>query len=233
MSNRVVVVTGAAGKLGSVLCQSLAQSNDVVAAYHTRKPEFPSQLSWPATGNPDEKTKRPWCVQVDLNNLEDVRRLVEVCLARHSRIDVVVNAAADIRYRGRVTNLYYDRDSASDQIALNCIAPCALISVIFHECWKHERHLNTLFNRNVINISSFSSMYVQTTSSQAYYGASKAALNILTLHLAAELAPYGVRANVLCPARFPDNIAIQKVVAAITELASGNQTGEVVELTSR
>lgn len=159
--------------------------------------------------------------------------LIEVCLARHGRVDVVVNLAADTKYHGPLTDLCYDRDTASNQLAINSIAPFALVSAIFHETWKHERDNNSHYNRNVINLSSFSGMYVQEIRGQALYGASKAALNLLTLHLAVELAPYAIPANALCPSRFPDTIAIEKVLTAIAKIANGTETGEIVELTSR
>ena len=54
MTKPVVLVTGAAGKLGSALCHSLLPNNHVVAAYHQRVPDVPSRLSWPATSSPGE-----------------------------------------------------------------------------------------------------------------------------------------------------------------------------------
>jgi NAD(P)-dependent dehydrogenase (short-subunit alcohol dehydrogenase family) len=233
MTKPVVLVTGAAGKLGSALCCSLLPDNEVVAAYHERVPEIPSQLAWPATTGPQEHAGTAWCVKADLNDSKHVMRLVEVCLAKHGRIDIVVNLAADTKYHGPLTDLCYDRETAGNQLAINSIAPFALVSTIFHETWKHERDSNSLYNRNVINLSSFSGMYVQQVRGQALYGASKAALNLLTLHLAVELAPYAVRVNSLCPSRFPDNIATNRVVAAIKKIAIGTQTGEIIELTSR
>jgi NAD(P)-dependent dehydrogenase (short-subunit alcohol dehydrogenase family) len=232
MKNKVVLVTGAAGKLGTALCRSLLVENQVIAAYHERVPEIPSQVSWPVSNHHDVSDNRAWCVQGDLNESNDIRRLLEVSLARHGRIDAVVNAAADIKYRGRLTDLCYDCSTASKQLAINSIAPFALISAIFHEAWKDERENNSEYNRNVINLSSFSGMYVSETNGQAFYGASKAALNILTLHLALELAPYGIRVNALCPSRFPDMVPTERVVAAIIEIADGTQTGEIVDLTS-
>lgn len=233
MTKPVVLVTGAGGKLGNALCHSLLADNLVVAAYHERVPAVPSQLSWPVGAASTDAANRAWCVKADLSEKNDIMRLVEVCLARHGRIDVVINAAADIRYHGRLADLCFDQAKVSHQLAINSIAPFALVSAIFHESWKHERDNNARYNRNVINLSSFSAMYVQEMRGQAFYGASKAALNLLTLHLAAELAPYGIRVNALCPSRFPDTIATDSVVAALAKISGGDQTGEIVELTGR
>lgn len=232
MKDKVVLVTGAGGKLGTALCRSLLVANQVIAAYHERVPQIDSQLSWPATSPPDANGNRAWCAQADLNDWKDIRRLVELSLAKHGRVDVVVNAAADIRYRGCLVDLYYDRETTSSQLAINTIAPFALVSAIFHEAWKNERESNSKYNRNVINLSSFAGIYVQETKGQAFYGASKAAVNLLTLHLALELAPYAIRVNALCPSRFPETIPTERVVAAIMDISNGTQTGQIVELTS-
>jgi NAD(P)-dependent dehydrogenase (short-subunit alcohol dehydrogenase family) len=232
MKEKVVLVTGAAGKLGAALCRSLLADNEVIAAYHDRLPDIPSQLSWPVDDRADANGNRAWCVQADLNDAGDLGRLVEVSLARHGRVDVVVNAAADIRYHGRLVESSFDPGRLAHQLAINAIAPVALISTLFHCCWKDQRDDNLIHNRNVINLSSFSGMYVEQSAGQAFYGASKAALNVLTLHLALELAPYAIRVNALCPSRFPETIPTEEVVAAISTISDGDASGEIVELTS-
>jgi NAD(P)-dependent dehydrogenase (short-subunit alcohol dehydrogenase family) len=233
MTKPVILVTGAAGKLGAALCRSLLPNNEVVAVYHERVPDIPSQFTWPAIRGPKEHADIAWCVKADLTDSKDVMRLVEVCLAKHGRIDSIINLAADTKYHGPLKDLCYGCDTVRNQLAINTIAPFILVSAIFHETWKHERDSNARYNRNVINLSSFSGMYVQQIKGQAFYGASKAALNLLTLHLAAELAPYAIRVNSLCPSRFPETIATDQVVAAVSKIARGTQTGEIVELTSR
>ena len=59
----------------------------------------------------------------------------------------------------------------------------------------------------------------------------KAALNHLTRFLANELTAYSVRANAVCPVRFPDSIPTARVVDAIIELMQGHATGQVIEVT--
>jgi NAD(P)-dependent dehydrogenase (short-subunit alcohol dehydrogenase family) len=232
VKDKVVLVTGAAGNLGAAVCRSLLADNDVIAAYHNQVPDIPSQLSWPVNTRTDTIGKRAWCVQADLNDSRDVARLVEVSLAKYDRVDVVVNAAADIRYHGRLIDSYYDTERPANQLATNTIAPFALISALFHYCWKDQSDDNFAHNRNVLNISSFSGMYVRESAGQAFYGASKAALNVLTLHLALELAPYSIRVNALSPPRFPETIPTEEVVAAISKISDGTATGEIVELAS-
>jgi NAD(P)-dependent dehydrogenase (short-subunit alcohol dehydrogenase family) len=169
-----------------------------------------------------------YCVQADLQCREDIRRLVEVAHARYGRIDSVVNAAADIRFHGALVELWQSGDDVLSQLAINSVAPFRLVSAIFQSHWKNESDENAKWNRNVVNVSSISSLYVTKSIGQAYYAASKAALNILTMYLSQELAPYSVRANTVCPSRFADEPSTQRVVDAIRELMTGRDSGLLV-----
>jgi NAD(P)-dependent dehydrogenase (short-subunit alcohol dehydrogenase family) len=230
----VCLTTGSAGKLGSALCRALLETHDVVAVYRNELPAVPSQLRTPAAfggGDPVQEEPLAFCVQGDLTSKEDIRRIVEVVLARFGRIDVVVNSAADTRYHGKLLELSLDSAPVETQLATNCIAPMNLVSAVFQEAWKHEREDNSRYNRCVVNVSSISGLYVYPNVGQAFYSASKAALNFLTLHLAYELADYAVRVNSICPSRFPDSVPTERVVAKVRELVDSDVTGEIVEIT--
>jgi NAD(P)-dependent dehydrogenase (short-subunit alcohol dehydrogenase family) len=230
------LITGSAGKLGTALCRSLADTHRIVALYHKKLPGFPSQLRHPIdleSGRGKwESDDLPFCVQGDLTRSEDVRRIVEVTLARFGRVDVLINSAADTRFHGNLLELSYGSTEVQNQLLTNCIAPMQLVSAVFEESWKHERTANQAFNRCVINISSVSGLYVYRGAGQAFYSASKAALNFLTRHLAAELAHYCVRANAICPSRFPDSVPTERVVSKIKDVIASQVTGEVIEVLS-
>jgi NAD(P)-dependent dehydrogenase (short-subunit alcohol dehydrogenase family) len=133
-----------------------------------------------------------------------------------------------VQFHGKLIELWEADDYAQSQLHVNCIAPMQLVSSIYHSCWKDQREENACWNRSVINVSSMSGMYAYDETCQAFYAASKAALNMLTLHLALELAPYSVRANALCPGRLSDGPSIQRVVEAVEELLEGTATGTVL-----
>lgn len=232
----VCLITGSAGKLGSALTRALIGSHEIAAVYRTTKPRFPSQLRSPVDpGNSGGEKKPPrsaFCIQGDLTNKADVRRIVEVALARFGQIDVVINSAADTNFHGRLMELTYDTNAVEQQLLTNCVAPMNIVSAIFQESWKNERISNRKFNRSVVNVSSISGLCVFPGAGQAYYSASKSALNFLTMHLAYELADYSIRANALCPSRFPDSVPTEKVVDAIRRLVGSNDTGQIVEVSS-
>ncbi len=230
----VCVITGSAGSLGSALSRTLLSTHEVAAIYRQNLPDVASQLRTPAdlSGDPPNPGSRnqAYCIQGDLTNDADTRRIVEVVLARFGRIDVVINSAADIRYHGNLLDIGFDSDAVERQLVTNCVAPMKLVSVIFHEFWKHEGRANAQNNRCVVNISSVSGLYVFPSVGQSFYSASKAALNFLTVHLAYELSPYSVRSNAVCPVRFPESVPTEKVVSTVQEVIASRGTGEVVEV---
>ncbi|MGW4160117.1 SDR family NAD(P)-dependent oxidoreductase [Streptomyces sp. NPDC004788] len=223
----VCLITGAGGRLGRLLCADLAQDHEVVAAYHTTVPKVASQLQWPVGTTQSTSRNLPaiHCVQADLLSREDIRRVVEVAQARHGRVDSIINAAADVQFLGRLVELWESGDEAVAQLLVNAVAPIQLASAVFQACWKDQTEENSRWNRSVVNVSSVSSLYVAKDVGQAYYAASKAALNTLTMYLSLELAPYSVRANAICPARFESESAAQRVVGGVRKLISGNDTG--------
>jgi NAD(P)-dependent dehydrogenase (short-subunit alcohol dehydrogenase family) len=227
-AKRVVLVTGAAGRLGGALCEAYARSSDVVAVYRNDEPKVASQLQRPIPPAQDEAPGDVYCVQADLNDRSDVRRLVEVALARYGRIDVVINSAADIRFHGRLSELVYQGEESARQLITNAFAPVYLVSAVFQSCWKHDVAANRRCNRNLVNVSSQSALYASQSQGQGLYGASKAALNLLTLYQALEMEPYGIRANVICPGTFRDAPSTQRVVAAIERLTRGTKSGEII-----
>ncbi|MGX4695379.1 SDR family NAD(P)-dependent oxidoreductase [Streptomyces sp. JNUCC 63] len=226
----VCLITGAGGRLGQLLCADLARDHDVIATYNNNAPRVASQLQWPVgagqSGGPHCPTI--YCVQADLLHREDIRRVLEVAQARHGRIDSIINAAADVRFLGRLVESWQSGDEAVTQLAINSVAPVQLVSAVFQSCWKDWAEENARWNRSVVNVSSVSGLYVTKDVGQAYYAASKAALNTLTMYLSLELAPYSVRANAVCPSRFDNGPAAQRVVDAVRRLIIGKDTGSLL-----
>jgi NAD(P)-dependent dehydrogenase (short-subunit alcohol dehydrogenase family) len=229
------LITGSAGKLGIALCHAFTETHQVAAVYHDKVPPFPSQLrsliTFGESGEKKAPTHLPFCVQGDLTSSVDIRRIVEVVLARFGRVDVLINSAADTRFHGKLLELSFGSAEIESQLLMNCVTPMKLASAIFQESWKNERKSNRDFNRCIINISSISGLHVYPNAGQAFYSGSKAALNFLTQHLSNELADYCVRVNAVCPSRFPETVPVEKVVAKVMEVAMSQVTGEIIEVT--
>ncbi|PTR10216.1 NAD(P)-dependent dehydrogenase (short-subunit alcohol dehydrogenase family) [Nitrosospira sp. Nsp5] len=234
----VCLITGAGGRLGQDLCHALQEDYDLVATYRSTIPDIPSQFQQPLEGTaggaeePENESALngvpAYLVQADLTRREDVKRVVEVALARYGRIDALINTAADIKFHGNLRDLWQANDYPQSQMLLNSIVPMQLASAIYQYCWRDQPDENTRWNRSVVNISSISGLYVFEERGQAFYGVSKAALNMLTLYLSLELAPHGVRVNAICPSRFTGKAATRRVTEAIRNLLTGDSTGTIV-----
>lgn len=209
----VCLITGAAGHLGRDLCETLQENFHVVGVYHSKKPSLSSEQ---------------YAIQADLTCRDDVQRIIDVTLDRFGQIDALINAAADIKFHGKLRDLWLADDYPQSQLLLNSIVPMQLASAIYQSCWKKQTEENARWNRSVVNISSISALYVFEERGQAFYGVSKAALNMLTLYLSLEMAPFNVRANAICPSRFVGKAATRRVSEATQRLLLGNETGEIV-----
>jgi NAD(P)-dependent dehydrogenase (short-subunit alcohol dehydrogenase family) len=228
----VYLLTGAGGALGSAFCRRFSSRYQIVAVWHRRRPVAPSQgqklvdplqprRSLPVNRHP------VFDVQTDLRSDADVERLVKKVVNRFGRIDVVINAAV----AGRWTPLL-NGESVTDDFAaalrVNVVAPLAVVAEVTRQCWGNDVDANRLWNRNVVNVSSSAGFYVYPGYGQGMYSAGKAALNILTRHLAAELEPLGVRANAIAPDSFPSRVPIRRVLDGLSRLAEGDLTGQVL-----
>ncbi|MGV9821204.1 SDR family oxidoreductase [Nocardia xishanensis] len=229
---RVCLLTGAGGTLGDAFCRALYTTYDIVAVCGARIPATPSQHEWfvdpfdPQTDVPENES-RVFLIRSDLTAPGEVERVIDLALARFGGVDLLVNNAASLRLhpQGLV-----DGDSAIDdfeaQFALNVGVPLRLSARLAQRGWMHDIDGNRARNRNIVNVSSLSGSKVYP-GGQAVYAASKAALNHLTRHLAAEFEEFGVRANAVAPDSFPARVPTEKVLQAIVELDAGAMNGGV------
>jgi NAD(P)-dependent dehydrogenase (short-subunit alcohol dehydrogenase family) len=177
----------------------------------------------------DENRTPIYVVHADLEQPADLDRIVDVTLARHGRVDLLVNNAAyaGIHRRGLVDG----QESLLDldrHFRMNVGVPLELAVRFAQAFWRNRDLENREQNRNIVNVSSLSGSQVFPFVGQAVYAASKAALNQLTRHLAAEFGTFGVRVNGLAPNNFPGIVSTERVAGAITRLDHESVTGRIL-----
>lgn len=231
---RVCLLTGAGGRLGNAFCSAYADEYDIVAVCRRRAPDVPSQFeSYVDPLRPDtdlpENRARVFTVHADLEQPGQLERVVDVALARFGGVDLLVNNAAYSRWHhaGLI-----DGDPATDDFdrhfTVNAGIPLRLAVALGRQFWMHRGADNRLHNRNVVNVSSIAGSRVFAGQGQAAYASSKAALNQLTRHLAAEFAAFGVRVNAVAPNTFPDIVSTESVARGIARLDSELVTGQIM-----
>jgi NAD(P)-dependent dehydrogenase (short-subunit alcohol dehydrogenase family) len=220
--------------LGTAFCRRNASRYDIVAAYNTRLPRLVSQTSQlidplaPAERLP-ENAWPVYAVQADLTRDADVIKLVDVALARFGRIDVLVNAAAHTTHGSALDERLFPV-SLERHLAVNVVGAARLAVTIARRYWQDRQEENRLANRNIVNISSTSGLYVYPDLGQSAYSTSKAALNFLTMHLASELEVLNVRVNATAPNTFPGLVPTERVIDAILRLDQGEMNGRILLL---
>jgi NAD(P)-dependent dehydrogenase (short-subunit alcohol dehydrogenase family) len=227
----VCLLTGASGTLGSAFSRMLADQYDIAAVYRTRLPEVPSQhLRFIDPLSPvvelAENQHPVFAIQADLTEDRELRRVVDLVLARFGRVDLLINAAVQSVWAPIESDLLLE--SLRLQFDVNVMVPLKLSALVLRCFWRARERENVEMNRNIVNVSSVAGLRVFPHLGQSVYSASKAALNQLTLHMAGEFRPYGLRVNAVAPNSFPRIIRTESAVETIRRLDQGRMTGKVL-----
>ncbi|MCL2344564.1 MAG: acetoacetyl-CoA reductase [Desulfobulbus sp.] len=184
MTQRVALVTGAMGGLGTAICQELVKAgHKVVAAYH---PEFDNKDQWlkemSAAGYKDFV-----CVAGDVSALADCQRMVAEAEAACGPVDILVNNAGITRDRMFAK---MEKDGWDAVINTN-------LTSLFNMTKQVSARMAERGWGRIINISSVNG--VKGQAGQTNYSAAKAGVIGFTKALAAELAAKGVTVNAIAP----------------------------------
>ena len=178
----VVLVTGAARRVGAVIARTLhAAGYDLALHFRSSRAELDALMAELETRRADSTL----ALQADLAEAERLPRLIDTTLARFDRLDALVNNASIFHATpmGSITAAQCD-----EFFAINARAPLLLAQAA-------APHLKASRGA-IINITD---IYAERPLPQhAAYGMGKAALRMATLALAQELGPE-VRVNAVAP----------------------------------
>ena len=169
MSERVVVVTGAAAGIGFATAERFRDLGDTVFGLDIA-PTVPDGVTY---------------VECNVGSTAAVDAAIATCAAS-GRIDVLANVAGVVQF-GRfegVSEEVFDRT-----LAIDLKGPFFLMQAALP-------HLRAA-GGNIVNVSSVAGRIPQPYS--AAYSAAKGGLTQLTRALALELSPEGIRVNAVCP----------------------------------
>jgi len=182
MENKIAVVTGAAGGIGTAIARMLAESGVVVAAADLdadRLKEMVEKLAaegWRARAFP-----------VDVTISADVEAMVAAVEEQLGPIDFLVNAAGVLRL-GNVAQ--YSADDWRTTFAVN-------VDGVFHLCKAVVNRMVVRQRGAIVTVASNAAGTPRTQ--MAAYAASKAAATMFTKSLGLEVARHGIRCNLVAP----------------------------------
>lgn len=184
MNGRVALITGASSGIGRATAQAFAAKGANVVVAARRHEELASLVA-----EIEDRGGRASAVRTDVSASEDVERMVAHAIETFGRLDYAVNNAG---IEGRFAGITELADDDWDRV-LDINLRGAFL------CLKHEARamLNAGNGGAIVNVGSVNS-FLGFPSGSAYV-ASKHGLVGLTTSVSAELAPQGIRVNLVCP----------------------------------
>jgi len=178
-----VLIAGGTGGLGRAVSLAFLRENARLAVTFRRQDEFVALKN--AAG---QQVSSLSGYQVDVTDEAAVRRLTEETLAKHGRIDVLVNAVG--AYAGGTALWQTDWKIFEQMLALNLRSGYVLASAIVPVMLKQG-------SGTILNVASRAA--VDHAAGAGAYAASKAAAVAMIDCLAADLMGKGVRVNSVLP----------------------------------
>lgn len=183
LTDKVAIVTGAAGGIGRSISMELAQVGCSIIAVDIDSCGINETVKsiQSSGGKAIPKT-------INILDVEQINNLVDYVIATWGKIDILINNAGVC--------------IANDFELISDLEWSKVIDVNLTGAFNLCRAVIPLFKASkqgvIINISSLAGRR-SSVMGGAHYSASKAGILGLTRHLAKEVAPYGIRVNAICP----------------------------------
>jgi len=180
--NKTILITGAAQRIGKELALSFFNKGwDIIIHFNSSKVEAENL----ADKMNSERSNSAIIVQANLDNPDEITKLVKRTLSKNSRIDALINNASTF-YPTPIGT--FSEENWNALMGSNLKAPLFLIQS-FHK--ELEKNKGFIINVTDINVD-------RALVNHSIYLAAKSGLQTLTKSLAKELAP-NVRVNAIAP----------------------------------
>ena len=193
LSNKTILITGAAGGIGEALCTSFAEANGTIILHYNSNRDKAESLLQKLPGMHHR------AIQCDLSNADQVNTMFSAI----DHVDIVINNAAVVENHEIDSLSYQDwQDIWERTIGANLIGPANIMYLASKFMIKNG-------GGKFINISSRGAFRVEP--SAPAYGASKAGLNSLGQSLAKALAKDRVFVYTIAPG-FVDTERVKNLI---------------------
>ncbi|MBK9633931.1 MAG: SDR family oxidoreductase [Bacteroidetes bacterium] len=181
---KTALVIGGTGGIGKATCIQLAKDGFNVIIHYNKNKSLAEEIK----NEIELLNQNAIIVRADILNIEDIKEMVSKAIRAFENIDVIVNCAAtvipNIKFQDLVWTDYLQ------QLELNIKSTFLIIKEIMPSMIKNGYG-------KIINIGSLSAE--KPNADWSHYITAKSALIGLTKSLAFELAPKGIRINMVTP----------------------------------
>lgn len=184
LENKVAIVTGGSRGIGFATVQAFLQEGATVVLCASRQETADRAVAQLKEAAPDARVEAIW---PDLADYQAVKAAFDDVAARYGRIDILVNNAG-VSESTPITS--YTEETFDKVMDLN-------VKGVFNCVRAVVDGMKAQGSGVILNTSSMVSVYGQP--SGVAYPTSKFAVNGLTLSLARELGPAGIRVNAVAP----------------------------------
>lgn len=181
---KTALVIGGTGGIGKATCLQLAKDGFNLVIHYNKNKSAAEDIKTEAEKNGIKAI----VVKADILNDKDIDEAIEKAIRAFGRIDVIVNSAAAVIPNIKVQDLVWN--DFVQQIELNIKSTFAIIKAVLPHMIKNNYG-------KIINIGSLAAD--KPNADWSPYITAKAALIGLTKSMAFELAPKGIRINMVTP----------------------------------
>ena len=182
LKDQIAIVTGASQGIGRTLAIALAQAGaDIALVSRTR-----SDLEAVAK-EIEAADRKALVIPVDLQNVSQIRKMVDEVHTTFGKIDILVNNAA---WTATVEALEATEEEWDQTLDTS-------LKAVFFACQAVAKIMNQQSRGKIVNIGS--TLGRTAFASRSVYGAAKAGVHHLTRVLALEWAAQGINVNAVAP----------------------------------
>ncbi|TLF42330.1 SDR family NAD(P)-dependent oxidoreductase [Lacticaseibacillus zeae] len=221
LKDKVVVVTGAVGGMGTRFCEAFAEHGANVVLVDIKK----DAIETAAKALSEKYGVQTLPLATDTTNEDEVDDAVKAVVAKFGRADILVNTAAILRFAP-----FEDLRLDEWKTALNIN-----LTGYFLMSQRFGRQMIAQHHGTMVHISTVAAVFPETYSGA--YSTTKAAVNMLSKQMAAEWGQFGIRSNCVMPCLVKTPMSADfykdpKVLDGRERLVASRRIGDLDDITN-
>lgn len=218
LQNKIIVVTGATGDIGTGICKSFLDEKAIVVPLYRNDDKL---LNLMKSVGVNEENDFFYPIKTDIHDFKQINLSLKQVYKKYKKIDVLVNCAGFV---SEMPFLMLEEENWDEQINVNLNSSAKMIRGVAKYMFRAK-------SGSIVNISSL--MGHRFGRGVPAYAVAKAALDRLTEVLAHEFGPKNIRINSVCPGLIETKMSKNtehRMGESINELTPLRRIGQINEV---